>query len=96
MVFCTLANSSLRSTPLLTKMQVSRSPMARATSTAATRGIHAAAQSADGVAVADLRAHALHGGLDEVLRRPVGLCAADAEHEVAQQLHPMRVCATSG
>ena len=34
--FCTLANSFLRSTPLLTKMQVSWLPMALCTSTAAT------------------------------------------------------------
>ena len=34
--FCTLSNSFLRSTPLLTKMQVNWLPMARCTSTAAT------------------------------------------------------------
>ena len=70
-------------------MQVSRSPIARADQHRRDRRIDATAQPADRVAVAHLRAHALHGGVDEVLRRPIRLRAADAEHEVAQQLHSL-------
>ena len=37
----------------------------------------------------NLLAHSLDGGLDEVLGRPVRLRTADAEYEVAQQLHSL-------
>ena len=49
-------------------------------------GIHAAAQAQDHLVVPELRPEGLHGGLDEGIRRPVALQAADAVGEVRQDL----------
>jgi hypothetical protein len=63
-----LRNSSFRSTPLLTK-RVNRSPIARATSTAATleSRLH---QPADSMPP-NLRLNSLNSRLDKVFRRPI-------------------------
>src|SRR5258707_13947316 len=47
-------------------------------------GIDAAREGADGASGADLLFDLGDGGVDEVLRRPCGFCAADLENEVAQ------------
>src|SRR5690606_15744844 len=48
--------------------------------------VHAAGESADHGAVADLRAYALDRLVDEGAGRPVGRAAADAEQEVGDDL----------
>ena len=85
MVFWTLANSSLRRTPLLTKMQVRRSPMARCTRTAATEESTPPERPQMAWPVADFFADGVDGGLDEVFGGPVGLGSADVEDEVAEE-----------
>ena len=70
-------------------MQVRRSPSARWTS-AATTVESTPPESAHSTALRpDPLADARHPGVDEVLHRPVGLRAADAQHEVAQDLAPV-------
>ena len=96
MLRCTWANSFLRRTPLFTKTQVRRSPMARSTRTAATEESTPPERAADGMAFAHLFANGSDRGLNELGWGPVGLGVADAEEEVAQQFGAARSVAHLG
>ena len=81
-----LGRSSWRMTPLSTKMQVRRSPIARWTIMRRDRGVDAAAQAEHDPAVADLLADPRRRFLDERAHRPVAGAAADVEREMAQHV----------
>ena len=92
---CTFSNSFLRSTPLLTKTQVSRdlpvaSRMARSTSTAATDESTPPESAQMARPLPTCCFTCCDGRIDEVLRRPGRLRAADVEDEVAQDLRAER------
>ena len=80
------AASSSRSTPLSTKMQVSRSPIARCRMSAATVESTPPLSAADDAPAADLRANPRRRFLDKRRHRPVARAPADAVREVAQDV----------
>ncbi len=57
------------------------------------RRIDAAAEAEQHAVLADLRAHRFAGRLDEALHRPARFRAADAEHEVGEDLRCRAACA---
>ena len=84
----TCAASSSRSTPLSTNTQVSRSPMARCMSSAATVESTPPLSAADHAPAAHLRPDARHRLVDVGADVPVAPAAADPEGEAPEHLGP--------
>ena len=88
----TCSPSFLRISPWSTNTQVSWSPTARCTSSAATDESTPPRQPADDLAVADLVADARDLLLDDRRRRPRHVAAADVAQEVREDVAARRAC----